>query len=187
MDPTPGGERDGDGRPPGEGVSPDEPFRAALRGVEGDHARKRAQAVDGHALRLADDWRERERERIHRAALAELAALTGRTGAPPAPRSAHLDDPGALRAEVLERGEGHPAMVVAVKFKVSEHMVRRLRVADGRNAETGQFPTDEPSAAVTRRSEAQRMASNGMTERQIMAALGLSSTTQVRRALGKPT
>lgn len=187
-------ESKGGKRPPGDPVSPADWFRGRLRTVEAGERRKLEQAVDVHAIRLAFAWAKRAREQILTDARAELAELTGRSSAPPRPRDAALDRPGELEALVLKDGEGHPAEVVAVKFKLSEHMVRRIRrrATDPdtddpapRDPETGKpVVPDKVPAGEERRRRAAAMVEQGMSERQIAFALGCDRK-QVRRDLGR--
>ncbi len=180
--------------PGGESSSPADPFRARLAQLDVDYERKVQQAVDDHALDLADGWWLAQHARIQRAAEAELQALTGRTHEPPSRHEAVLDDPGKLAEMVLTEGEGHPADAVAVRFKLSPHMVRRIRrrAVDNngeeqpRDPETGKPLVPEVANTIEERNRrARAMADSGMSERQIRLALGLNSTTQVRRALGR--
>lgn len=74
---------------------------------------------------------------------------------------------GRLRSEgmsdreiVLTDGEGHSAKDVAGRFRVTETLVRKWRVNDGRNADTGK-----------------RVQVTGRTQKQIADELGVSQPT----------
>ncbi len=187
----------GSGEPPGDNRTAADHYRHRLTGIEHTEQRKVEQALDAHALALARSWAHDQRRRVLKAARAELEQLTGRTDAPPKPRAAVLDDPGKLAELVLADGEGHPPDVVAVRFRLSEHMVRRIRSRalddDGdpapRDPETGHLGVPEVVPEVVpagdeRRRRAQAMAEQGMTERQIAFRLGCDRN-RVRRDLGR--
>jgi hypothetical protein len=98
-------------RPPTGGVSP------------ADHWRQRfEQAVDGELDMLVRLARE-ELDAIRRRPLANISTET-------------FDD---LAALIVERGEGFPAADVAIAMRCTATMVRRARLAAGRDAERGRL------------------------------------------------
>ncbi len=182
----------GSGEPPGDNKTAADHYRHRLQDIKHTEQRKHEQALDAHALALARSWAHDQRRRVLRDARDELEQLTGRTDAPPKPRAAVLDDPGKLAELVLTDGEGHPPDVVAVRFRLSEHMVRRIRsrAMNGdepapRDPETGHLVVPEVvPAGDERRRRARAMAEQGMTERQIAFRLGCDRN-RVRRDLGR--
>ena len=176
--------------------APHERVRWRLAGVElGLRRRLDATEAIGDAWQrelrrqAAHLWRLEAREAILQAAQDDLEALTGRNGQPPAPRTAQLDEPGALQRMVVEEGEGWPVEDVARRFRLAEAFVRRLRMRAERDPDTG-HPLDEGAAQeaqqdmAAREERCRQLWSEGKTQRQIAMLLGLHRT-QVRRALGK--
>lgn len=123
-----------------------------------------------------------EREDCIEAARRELEHLRHGTKADPETIETHE----AMRARMLEETEGWSLQDVAQShWRMSVSMVRRFRIADGRNAETGKHHTPRPDLGQDLGSRAREMKENGMSLRGIAMALGLNDKQQVQRLLRK--
>jgi hypothetical protein len=123
-----------------------------------------------------------EREDVITAARAELKHLRKTTHV--APES--LETPEQTRAKLLDQTEGWSLQCVAQShWRVSPSMMRKLRIADGRDAESGLPAFDEPEGGEDLASRARRMKDLGMSLRAIGMALGGLHKTQVVRLLAK--
>lgn len=125
---------------------------------------------------------DQEREECIEAAQRELDHL--RHGAKADPDSMETHE--AMRARMLEETEGWSLQDVSSShWRMSVTMVRRFRVADGRNAETGLPATPKTETGLDLGSRAREMKENGMSLRGIAMALGLNDKVQVQRLLRK--
>jgi hypothetical protein len=94
------------------------------------------------------------------------------------------EPPEETRLRLLEETEGWSLQDVARShWRVNATVLRRLRVADGRDSEYGR-PV-ELSNGLDLASRAREMRDNGMTLRAITMALGLRDKVQVQRLLKK--
>jgi hypothetical protein len=131
------------------------------------HLRLRAQyleqADDAGRERVVEEMRTTLRGR--RGPTADRGAVTGETRAE--------ED-----ARILQSGEGFDVLDVARRFDCTSSRVRRLRLADGRDAERGHRVDQQAGDDDAQR--ARRMKAQGMSERQIALALGRHRTTVTR-------
>jgi hypothetical protein len=116
---------------------------------------------------------DRDRELALEAAQAELRSLKTRTMPITGVDGAEL-----LRRQILEDHAGNTATEVAIVLYCTTSKVRNIRITDGKDPETGL------ELVILDRSEAQRLAAMGMTERQIAFKVGVTSST-VRRLLDR--
>ena len=123
--------------PPGEARPPHEMFRRAWEAAETVSAR----------------------ERVLEEARAELDRLRGRNR-PERPAGETTEQ---WKARLLKDGEGHDSLRVAQEFNTSQRRVRRIRLDDKRDPETGK-KTAGVSAAEMRR--------QGLSYRQIAELTG---------------
>lgn len=89
-----------------------------------------------------------------------------------------------LAKRVVKDGEGWTVEEVAQRMRCTTTFVRRARLKDGRNTETGVKPEEMIADFADRREQARELAERNLTERQIVAITGLPKST-VRRVLGK--
>lgn len=189
---NPGGGKtdDSDGAPAGAAKTPADHFRHRLTGIDtglqrrldateatGDHEQREAE------IRKAHRWAHEQRETVLTAAQVEWKLLTGRDGEVPAHRVAAMDDERGVQQAIEEEAPGKPADDVAAKLGLSRFLVRRTYIRLGFDPHDGSRPQIVGPAADRQR-RAREMAERGMTERQIMLALGVAKST-VRRDLGR--
>jgi len=141
---------------------------------------------DAPHLTLQDRWNQAatdaERMSVLEAAEALLKAIRVSRG-----DRSRTESEAELRERIVERGEGLPAVDVAVWARTSVKIVHKAREAAGRDRDRGFRPRNGRALAEKERSaEVQRLADDGMSERQIGKALKLHRNT-VRRALGRTT
>lgn len=134
----------------------------------------------GEAWPLADKWhaefqRNPSRETLD-AARAELVAWKR--------RAAPADGDGSTEDDwILSQGEGYAADEVSKRFRVTPTHVRRLRVANDRDAEFGrETQTLVPSASKETR--VALLTERGLSSRQVADQVGLHKT-QVLRILAR--
>lgn len=123
---------------------------------------------------------DQEREQCIKAARAELEHL--RHGTRRSDES--LEAPKDTRRKLLDETEGWSLQAVATShWRTSPSMMRKLRVADGRDAETG-YPVElSTDTGLDLASRARELKQSGMSVRQITMALGLKHSNQVQRLL----
>jgi transposase-like protein len=166
-------ENPGGKRPPGDGFTADQWYRARLKDLDAGHGRR----VDGeHGGKVRDTY-----ERLLGDARKELAALTGRTDTAPTKREAPMDTPDGVKAAAKDDAPGKPSSVIARQFGVTEQMALRWYVEWERDPQDGQPLTTEAQDRAGRVGE---LRAQGYSERQIAMLTGKSKST-VRRKLGK--
>lgn len=96
------------------------------------------------------------------------------------------ETPEQTREQLLAETEGwSPQAVSTSHWRISTTVLRRIRVAAGRDAETGRIVVhNEPADGLDLASRARDMKRNGMSQRQIALALGVHKT-QVARFLSR--
>lgn len=120
-----------------------------------------------------------EREDCINAARRELAHLRKASRRDPET----LESPEQTRRLMLKETEGWTLQQIATShWRMSPSIMRRLRVADGRNAETGLIVTEDPFGGEDLASRARQLKEQGMSRRQIAMALGVHKF-QVERFL----
>lgn len=126
------------------------------------------QFIKDYQRAFSDDTKRRVLNR----AKAELAAIYR-------PRTL-VPEEKSIDEVIIEDGVGFDPRMVAERFGLSEHHVRRIRQRAGRVADDGTKPPEEQLTRDERRREARRMKNNGMSTRQIALALHASQTLIVQ-------
>jgi hypothetical protein len=121
------------------------------------------------------------RERVYRAAKEDLVAWRKRPAVHVVEETS--DD---QERRMIREGCGWEPKAVAVHFNCTPTYVRRVRVAAGVNADTGQPTAGVSLDTMDEVEKAQQMAHDGLTERQIRMILNCGSS-KVRRLLGRAT
>jgi hypothetical protein len=122
------------------------------------------QFIKDYQRAFSDETKRRVLDR----AKAELAAIYR-------PRTS-IPDEKTIDEVIVDDGVGFDPRMVAERFGLSEHHVRRIRQRAGRVADDGTKPPDEDLTRDERQQEARRMKNNGMSTRQIALALHVSQT-----------
>jgi hypothetical protein len=147
-------------------------------GTSAGHASSKPPTGEAHPIveQLVEEYRralsETDKRRVLRRAKAEVAALHR-------PHTT-VEDVKSLDEVVIEDGVGFDPRMVAQRFGLSEHHVRRIRQRAGRIADDGTKPPDEDLTREDRLREARRMKNNGMSTRQIAFALHVSQALVVK-------
>ncbi len=124
---------------------------------------------------------EQKRDAIIHAAEDEYRQTTGRTEDAPKKRES-LGDMELIKRRILDEGDGWAIQDVDQRIKCGRPLIRKVRIADGRDPEFGKKIVVEIPA--DKLEHARRLIAQGMTERQVEMATGLSKSS-VRRAAGK--
>jgi transposase len=114
------------------------------------------------------------RERVVKKAVGELESWRRNADEQPAGDGVSFDQ------MLIEDGEGHSAQMVAERYGLSEHHVRRIRKRNKRGVNDGmpdKPPSRCPMPVEERRQEVSRMHTKGMSNRQIGLVLECNEGT----------